>query len=754
MSAAFPSPATNAIGNSPAFRRLLQLVERIAPSDHALLVCGPTGSGKEVVAQLVHHRRAGAGAPFVDLNCGAMPEHLAESELFGHVKGAFTGAHADHPGLFGLAEGGTVFLDEIGELPLVLQSKLLRVLETRRFRPVGAAASRRFDGRVIAATHRNLAELVRLGRFREDLYYRLAVFLLDVPGLDQRREDIPVLAGHFAALQPRALRFADDALARLRDHPWPGHVRELRNLVDRIAILSDAAVVTAEVLDGFLAPAPGAPPEALFDALIALPGANKLEAAEQLLIDVALGRAQGNKTAAAQLLGVNRKVVERRVMTRDSERILLAGAIDVARALIDAGNLREAVEPLRHALDGVAEADVQPLLRPLRFEAHRLLAICLRAVHGCLSAEARAEHEAALRCGEGVVEPAAMNSLQFGLWSAQLMGRQLPQARATAQQMLRRAQKTGDAGAMAEAHVALANTAFWLADFGEVLACLERGGLLPAPHTEVRGSQAFDVRGLGMTFAGLAAFQTGAFGRARAAFEWLAANGVNASHAPFSRAIMLQGAAWLACLFEDTPALGEHAARLEALAIEHEFPFYRGIGQVLRGCHLAALGEYARGEAEMAHGYGVHMLRHGGTLFHSFQAWQRGKALLAAGLHERAEAILTHAVDTALEHQDRAYLGELLCEAGLARLAGGDADAAEHGLRGALSTARALGSVSARVYAASRLAQLLAGQGRLAHAADLLGQALANLDDSVPFPALTRAQALLGGLQAAVAPQR
>ena len=216
-SPAFPSFRPTAIGDSPAFRTLMHLIDRVAPTDHALLVSGPTGAGKEVVAHLLHHRGRQTGAPFVDLNCGALPEHLVESELFGHVKGAFTGANGDHPGLFGLAGRGTVFLDEIGELPLALQPKLLRVMETRTFRPVGGSASRRFEGRVIAASHRDLADLVRQGKFREDLYYRLAVFTLDVPGLGQRKDDIPALVNHFAALQPRTLHFSDEAMDRLRE---------------------------------------------------------------------------------------------------------------------------------------------------------------------------------------------------------------------------------------------------------------------------------------------------------------------------------------------------------------------------------------------------------------------------------------------------------------------------------------------------------------------------------------------------------
>ncbi|WP_238996087.1 sigma 54-interacting transcriptional regulator [Azotobacter chroococcum] len=357
-SASFGTP-TEIVGESTRFRNLLSLVERIAPTSHTLLICGPTGSGKEVVARRVHAQGLHPGQPFVDVNCGAIPENLIESELFGHARGAFTGATGQRPGYFQQVGRGTLFLDEIGELPLALQTRLLRVLETRSFRPIGAGESLRFEGRVVAATHRDLQAMVREGRFREDLYHRLTVFVLEVPGLDQRREDIPALVTHFAARQPRPLSFSEVALERLRQAPWPGHVRQLRNLIDRLGVLALSERIGLAELEPFLAPAQNASAEQddLADALLALEGDNKLQAAENLLIDRALQRSGGNKSAAAQLLGVSRKVVERRLKSRESRGQDAELLLEEGRRRVEAAEFREAIPPLRRCLDQLSRRD-------------------------------------------------------------------------------------------------------------------------------------------------------------------------------------------------------------------------------------------------------------------------------------------------------------------------------------------------------------------------------------------------------------
>ena len=238
------------VGKSQAMERIMRLVERVASAPSSVLITGESGSGKELIARALHETGERAGKPFVAINCAALPEPLLESELFGHEKGAFTGAHAKREGLFREADGGTLFLDEIGELPLALQVKLLRVIQEKSVRPVGANVEQSLDVRILSATHKPLAPLVEDGRFRHDLFYRINVIELAVPPLRERREDIPALA------QGILKRLADDlgeipptlspdAIEALMQYPFPGNVRELENVLERALALSDGELITA-----------------------------------------------------------------------------------------------------------------------------------------------------------------------------------------------------------------------------------------------------------------------------------------------------------------------------------------------------------------------------------------------------------------------------------------------------------------------------------------------------------------------------
>ena len=740
---------TEIVGGSPALQHLLNLIDRVAPTDRALLVCGPTGSGKELVARRVHTRSLAPDQPFMDVNCGAIPENLIESELFGHVKGAFTGATSHRPGYFQLVGKGTLLLDEIGELPLALQPKLLRVLETRTFRPIGSSEARRFEGRVIAATHRNLPAMVQEGRFREDLYYRLAVFVLEVPGLPQRKKDIPALVAHFAAQQPRPLSFSPEALHHLCQYSWPGHVRQLRNLIDRLGVLATSPQIDVDTLEPLLAPerSAGDWQDNLADALLQLEGDNKLVAAESLMIDRALQRSGGNKTAAAQLLGVSRKVVERRLKSRDDRCREAETLLEQGRQLVDGAEFGKAIPVLQRCLERLRRQDDSRLLQ---FETYRLLGVSLRGTNGWLCAQACACYEEAIKVGDGLCSAEELAAMRFGIWITQLMTLDLGKARASAQEMLLRAQDIGSLAALDEAHVAMTNTLFWLGDSEEALACLGRGALLSGGRNAPRsGLQGFDLSGLALTFEGLAAFQLGSFSQAREAMRHLIARADTDSDHAFNRALVMQGATWLACLFEEMDDLGRLACELENLSRTHGFPFYQGIGQVFRGRHLGALGAFAEAEQIILDGYQRYMLNQGGRLFHSFQAWQRGELLLQAGRAADCLDLVSHALDIALERQDRAYLGELLTVKARAQWAQNDLAGAEQELRSAMSTAMALGAVAARLGAATHLAQLLRQTQRPDQAEELLIRALRGVAQDTPSPGLTRALQLLEELRQA-----
>jgi two-component system response regulator GlrR len=242
------------ITRSPEMDAILAKARLVAGSDASVMIFGESGTGKELLARAIHRASARAGQPFVAVNCGAIPEQLLESELFGHVKGAFTGAASDYKGLFQAAGRGTVFLDEIGDMPLPLQVKLLRVLQEREVRPIGSTQAIKIDVRIISATHRNLEEAIKAGAFREDLYYRLHVVALSLPPLSARREDIPVLATHFlntlGERYGKAMNgFAQDAMEVLVKHSWPGNVRELYNVVEQAVALATTPIITPGLLE-------------------------------------------------------------------------------------------------------------------------------------------------------------------------------------------------------------------------------------------------------------------------------------------------------------------------------------------------------------------------------------------------------------------------------------------------------------------------------------------------------------------------
>jgi sigma-54 dependent transcriptional regulator, flagellar regulatory protein len=240
------------VGESPAIIELRRLIRQVAPSDASVLITGPSGSGKEMVARAIHAESSRANGAYVAVNCGAIPRELLESELFGHEKGSFTGAHSQHRGRFEEADGGSLFLDEIGDMPADMQVKLLRVLEERAVQRVGGRGQIAVDARIISATHRDIDRAIDNGAFREDLFYRLAVFPIELPSLAERIEDIPLLVRHFqAGMRDKARRahFTRPALDRLAAHAWSGNVRELRNLVERANILFPGQSIGAEQVE-------------------------------------------------------------------------------------------------------------------------------------------------------------------------------------------------------------------------------------------------------------------------------------------------------------------------------------------------------------------------------------------------------------------------------------------------------------------------------------------------------------------------
>lgn len=306
------------IGNSAKMKNIIETIEQVAPTRTTVLITGESGTGKELVAQAIH-QCSGRTGKFVPVHCSALPDNLIESELFGHERGAFTGAVEMRKGRFELAEGGTIFLDEIGEIPLHIQVKLLRVLESRSFERIGGSETIVTDARVVAATNRDLKKMVEEGTFREDLFYRLDVVSLEIPPLRERKEDIPLLVKHYLDVfnkeNGKDIGITETAMASLCAYAWPGNIRELRNCVERMVVLCRGKMIELEnvpvdVREGVT---PG-----IAKTVLAQPSCD-LECNEKMLIERALNECKGNRTKAAEKLGISRRTLHRKLHTYNLE---------------------------------------------------------------------------------------------------------------------------------------------------------------------------------------------------------------------------------------------------------------------------------------------------------------------------------------------------------------------------------------------------------------------------------------------------
>ncbi|MBX3461542.1 MAG: sigma-54-dependent Fis family transcriptional regulator [Planctomycetes bacterium] len=336
-----PASLADFVSKSDEMARLLAVARRMVDSDATLLLMGETGVGKERLARAIHDEGPRRDGPFVAINCGALPEALLESELFGHEEGAFTGAVRAHRGLFELAHGGTLFLDEVGEMPLLLQVKLLRVLQDRRIRPVGGERDIAVDVRVVAATNRDLQAEMQAARFRADLYYRLAVVALSIPPLRERRADIPVLVqNHLESwcvrLNRRPIAVSAEAMAALCAHDWPGNVRELANVLERAALLGDGQQIAVGDLSGIVAPLAARRGRATDEDLLALPFAaaeqRHQEAFERAYFTALLRECRGRVAAAARQAGLSVRTLYAKLQRLGLHKEQFRGG-PVARAL-------------------------------------------------------------------------------------------------------------------------------------------------------------------------------------------------------------------------------------------------------------------------------------------------------------------------------------------------------------------------------------------------------------------------------------
>lgn len=716
--------------NSP-IKNILYQARRIALSSSPVLIIGATGVGKENLARYIHNAGTHANAPFIDLNCSAVPENLFETELFGHVKGAFTGASANRNGYMLSAESGTLFLDEIGEMPLSLQPKLLRALETRTFRPVGSTHLHSFKGRIVAATHRDLASLSKKGLFREDLFYRLAVFSLEIPTMDQRKNDIPALVEYFSSLQPKPLSFTEEGLEYLKGYSWPGNIRELRNLIDRLSILTDTSVIDKPTLAKFIsytASRKASSLETFVNAVLDMSEiGDKLTLMEHLLVSGALHRSKGSKTEAARLLGIDRKAVERRAAKLHSCSQSVRMSVDKADIAMRHGDFKAAIAILEACLTGSTVA--HELLRDesLHCNINYLLSICYQRTSGWMSEEGLRYCNRAADLAKRIGNKTIIQSTMFLVWTSLLMSLDLIKARNAANELLLHAREKGDQVFIQEGYIAVANTSFWLGDCKEVINILTESGLLASPDDAYTPLHQIDLQSLGIMFYGLSCFQLGHFKLARNALERLLVRRGKAELADQDRCFVLQGISWLGCLLEEWDLMGAAAQELKDLAKGNTYSFFLGIGKFFYGRYLVEQGRKAEAEEEMATGYEKYVLYEGGLLFQSFQAWQRGELLLRQGKPQDCMLLVSSSIDISIRHQERTYLVELMELRARALAALGNKDAAKTGFESALSTACVLCTVPARIRAAAQLLRLCDAASALFDWPDILEEV-----DSLP----------------------
>lgn len=730
--------------NSP-IKNILQLARRIALSSSPVLITGATGVGKENLARYIHNAGENPESPFIDINCGAVPENLFESELFGHVKGAFTGAATNRNGYMEAAGVGTLFLDEIGEMPSSLQPKLLRALETRMFRPVGSTLLRPFKGRIIAATHRDLSFLSSKGHFREDLFYRLAVFSLEIPALAQRKDDIPVLAEYFSSLHKKRISFTEEAMEFLKGYCWPGNIRELKNLIDRLSILTDASVIDKHTLGKFFSYATPQRRSSLgicIDTILDTPqSGDKLALVEQLLISGALERCGGNKAEAARLLGISRKCVERRVAKMENSSQTIRKRVQKANAAMKCGEFKAAISMLEACLSENSLSKELAHNELFLCQINYLLSVCYQRTSGWMSADGLKYCNRAAVLAKNIGKEEIIQSTMFMVWASLLMSLELNKARNAASELFLHAKEKRDSIFIQEGYIAMANTSFWLGDCKETIRLLTESGLLASADDAYATVHQIDLQSLGIMFYGLSCFQCGFFKSARSALERLLAREGNPELAGQDRCFVLQGISWLGCLFEEWELVGRAARELKETAGKHTYSFFIGIGKFFYGRYLFEQGCIGEAEEEMATGYEKYVLYEGGMLFQSFYAWQRGELLLSLGKASECILFISSSIDISIRHQERVYLVELMELRARAQSALGDRNAAKPGFESALSTAGVLCTIPARIRAA---AYLLRTYNSTSAALDL-PHVIASLDgetDSLPA-SLKKEMALL-----------
>ncbi len=747
--AAVSSPATVddlVIGTSPAMQKLVHEAERAANSNLPVLITGPTGAGKEVIANLVHRLGSPKGSPFLDVNCSAIPEALIESQLFGHEKGAFTGATNKQEGYFSLAADGVLFLDEVAELPLWQQTKLLRVLESRQFRPVGGAVNHRFRGRVIAATHIDLVKRVEEKRFREDLFYRLNIVQLILPALAERREDISQLAEHFGKKCSRPIIFSPAALKQLERAPWKGNVRELKNTVERMAVMSDTNPINADEVKKYTtidndADFTGQLSD-LASRLLKLDVPRKLEAIEYATIQLALKNADGNKSAAARQLGVHRKYIERRLATFEKQFDEIYQLQYEAEKMMVVSDYKEAASQLRLVLQLLECHGSSQELSNIKLNVLLKLSGCLRNIYGWNHSEVVSLYDNAQNLAKKLDGPEKVGSLQFGLWVNQLVNLELDKALGTSESYYREGERINNPNIIAYAAISMANTQFWLGDFESTCRSLQK--FIDSYHHDQRividfGHDPFVYY---LMFKSLVSFQLGKINVAVDSLKTMMRYAREINH-PFSLATALQAGAWVSYKMGDLGDCYGYADELKSVSIKHGFPFFDGMAEMFLGHRLAAEGDYQCAKEMIEVAFREKINGNRGRLFNSMYGIILADIAILNQQYQQGLNDIEQTLATSVTKGECCYLAEEMIMCGRLKGLLGHVEAAHADFKKAQAEAEARGSKAAELKVAHIVANYHHCNNQNREARRVLTPVVLRFTEQSPYLELADAQSLL-----------
>lgn len=734
-------------GSSNAMRKLLGDISKISKSDLPVMITGETGTGKEVIASLLHRLGSPSGSPFLDVNCAAIPETLIESQLFGHEKGAFTGATSKQEGYFSLASDGVLFLDEVAELPLWQQTKLLRVLENRQYRPVGGALNHNFRGRVVTASHVDIETRVEEKLFREDLFYRLNVINLRVPSLRERREDIPYLVEHFIRNHSRNISFSEKAIGIIENAKWKGNVRELKNTIDRISLMSETDFIDAQGVSKYITIyeeecRPSSRIEELADSLLQLDVPNKLEAFEYAAIMAALRNSNGNKSSAARELGVHRKYIERRLNNLDATLDEIQQLRLSATEKMEESQYKEAITDLRLAVQKIDHGVSQQDSNVVKLDLLLKLSACLRNIYGWSHSEVVSLYEDAQNLTKGLDNPEVLNSVHFGMWVNQLIELELNNALATAAAYWREGQRINNPNVTAQASISMANTHFWIGNYQQTCTSLQQFIDLYSHDQRIVIDFGHDPFIYFLMLKSLVAFQMGKVTQSIEALENLMSYAQEVRH-PFSLATALQAGAWISYKLGNLDDCYRYSKELFVLAEENEFLFFEGMAEIFLGHKIATQDNYQKGKNLIVEGFTNKLNGGKGKLFNSMYGIMLGDIAMNSDNYQQGLDDIEGTIATSIAQNESCYLAEELVMRGRLKMALKKTDEALADYKDAITEAQERRSKAAELKACYELASYHNSQKHEVDARRVLTPVVLRYVEQQSYHDLAEAQSLL-----------